>query len=116
MSSCATITATEDTMEKIKAADVDVKLNSSRRLILDFSSPGCAPCKRISAVIKETLAEATAAGTTVAAYEVDIVAEPALAQRFMVLGVPTVIIFKEGREVARLNSIANKEKLKQLLV
>jgi thioredoxin-like negative regulator of GroEL len=36
-------------------------------------------------------------GVDIVAFEVDIVAEPAIASRFFVLGVPTLILFKGGQ-------------------
>jgi thioredoxin-like negative regulator of GroEL len=59
------------------------------------------------------LAELT--GIDIAFYEVDITAEPAIASRFFVLGVPTLIFFKGGQEIGRFNSLPKPAAIKQLL-
>ena len=100
-------------MEKIKLTELEQKLQSRLYIILDFSSPGCAPCHKISAALPAMLAELQSA--EIAAYEVDISAEPAIASRYFVLGVPTLIIFKGGQEISRFNSLPKLAKIKQLM-
>jgi thioredoxin 1 len=100
-------------MNKINTTELEQKLQSQPYIILDFSSPGCAPCQKISATLPAVLAELP--GIDIAAYEVDITVEPALASRFFVLSVPTLIFFKDGREIGRFNSLPKSGKIKQLL-
>jgi thioredoxin 1 len=100
-------------MEKINMAELEQKLPTRPYIILDFSSPGCAPCKKISQSLPAMLAELQ--GFDISAYEVDIAAEPAVASRFFVLGVPTLILFKDGQEIGRFNSLPKSAKIKQLL-
>ena len=100
-------------MEKINSAELEQKLQSRPYVILDFSSPGCAPCQKIAQTLPAMLAELP--GADIGAYEVDVAAEPAIASRFFVLGVPTLILFKSGQEIARFNSLPKSAKIKQLL-
>ncbi|MCX6555360.1 MAG: thioredoxin family protein [Candidatus Aminicenantes bacterium] len=100
-------------MEKINLAELEQKLRSRPYTILDFSSPGCAPCQKIAKTLPATLAELT--GLKIGAYEVDITIEPAIASKFFVLGVPTLILFKGAHEIARFNSLPKAEKIKHLL-
>jgi len=100
-------------VEKIRWADLNQKLLASKFVILDFSSPGCAPCKKIAQSLPALLAELPSAA--IAAYEVDITQEAAIAARFFVLGVPTLILFKEGVEIGRFNSMPKTDTIKRLL-
>jgi thioredoxin-like negative regulator of GroEL len=100
-------------MEKIILAELEQKLRTRQYIILDFSSPGCTPCQKIAQALPAMLADLPAADIT--AYEVDIAAEPAIAGRFFVLGVPTLILFKGGQEIGRFNSLPKLAKIKQLL-
>ena len=104
-------------MERIGQFELDGRLQAEPRLILDFSSPGCAPCKKIAQSLPALLDELRAGDPplAVAAYEVDITVEPGLAARFMVLGVPALIVFKDGKEAGRFNSLPKADKLKHLL-
>jgi thioredoxin 1 len=100
-------------MEKIKSfTDLEDKLKSSEFVIVDFGSPGCAPCKKVPPLLEEIQAEMQQAGrNNIAAYEVDITENIETAQKFFVLGVPTIIIFKQGKEVKRFNSLPKKDKI-----
>ncbi len=49
------------------------------------------------------------------AYEVDITTEAPIAARYFVLGVPTLIAFKAGREVARFTSLPKIDTIRRLL-
>jgi len=96
-------------MEKIGADQFDEKLQSAEFVIIDFSSPGCAPCKKVPPLLEEILGELS--DKNIAAYEVDIVSDMEIAQKFFVMGVPTIVIFKEGKEITRFNSVPKKEKI-----
>lgn len=96
-------------MEKIHTGEFENKLNSSEYVIIDFSSPGCAPCKKVPPLLEEIIAES--GDIDLSAYEVDIVEDMAIAQKYFVLGVPTIIVFKNGKETQRFNSVPKKEKI-----
>jgi len=100
-------------MEKIHEKDFEAKVESSEYVIIDFSSPGCAPCKKVPPLLEEIIAES--GDTDLSAYEVDIVEDMSIAQKYFVLGVPTIIIFKEGKEIQRFNSVPKKEKILKAL-
>ncbi len=96
-------------MKKVRTAEFEDKLKSSQYVIIDFSSPGCAPCKKVPPLLEEILSEMT--DTDISAYEVDITEDPEIAQKLFVLGVPTVIIYKDGNEIKRFNSVPPKKKI-----
>ncbi len=100
-------------MEKITLAELDGKLQASPFVLLDFTSPGCAPCKKIAQSLPALLHDLLP--TSVAAYEIDVTAEPGIAARFLVLGVPALILFKEGREISRFNSLPKIDTFRRLL-
>lgn len=100
-------------MEKITSIiDFENKLKASEFVIGDFGSPGCAPCKKVPPMLEEILSEMNqTSGIDIAAYEVDITENIEIAQKLFVLGVPTIIIFKQGKEIKRFNSIPKREKI-----
>jgi len=100
-------------MEAISPADLDGKLSASPFVMLDFTSPGCAPCKKIAQALPAMLAELQPAA--IAAYEVDITVAAPIASRFCVLGVPTLILFRQGKEIARYTSLPKTDTIRRLL-
>jgi thioredoxin 1 len=100
-------------MTGISLADLDGKLLASPFVILDFTSPGCAPCKKIAQALPAWLADLQPA--TVTAYEVDITVDAPIAARFFVMGVPTLILFKQGKEIGRFTSLPKSDTIKRLL-
>lgn len=105
-------------METIKSIiDFENKLKTTEFVIVDFGSPGCAPCKKVPALLEEILAELPQnERSNIAAYEVDITENIEIAQKLFVLGVPTIIIFKQGKEVKRFNSLPKKDKIISTLI
>jgi len=65
-------------------------------LVVDFWAPWCGPCRAIAPTL-ETLGQEYAGRVTVAKVNVD--EQPALAGRFQVRSIPTLLFLKDGRVV-----------------
>ena len=88
----ASITVDESTF----ASEV---LNSERPVLVDFWAPWCGPCRLVSPVI-ESIGEAHADKIDTAKVNTD--ENQQLAMRYSIFSIPTLIVFKDGRESARL--------------
>ena len=95
-----------DKLTSMEAFDSLIARNGT--VVVDFSAPGCGPCKKVPGLLAEVLPLAPE-GTQAA--EADLSVLPALAQRFMVLSVPTIIIFRDGKEQTRFSGVPAKDKL-----
>lgn len=96
-------------MEKIKTAAYEDKKNSAKFVIMDFSSPGCSPCQKIPPLISRVIEQLQ--DLDIKAFEINVVEEPEIAQKLFILGVPTLILFKNGQEIKRFNAIPKIEKI-----
>ena len=67
--------------------------------VFDFTAAWCGPCKTLDGVL-HVLADELRGRVRFAAIDVD--REPALAQRFDVRSMPTLVVWRDGREVGRI--------------
>ena len=85
---------------------------ASEPLLVDFWAEWCGPCKMISPILEEIAAE-NAGKIRIAKLNVD--DNMAVARRFEVMSIPTLILFKDGAPRLRLVGAKGKGQLVQEL-
>lgn len=81
-------------------------LKSDKPVLIDFWAPWCMPCRIIAPVV-EKLAEEWKGKVKVSKANVD--ENPEIATDLSVLNIPTLILFKDGKEVSRIMGVNSKE-------
>ncbi len=76
----------------------DAVLGSDVPVLVAFSASWCAPCAWLEPYLREVLEQA---GSAVRAFKIDADESSSLVERYRVMSLPTVICFREGREVDR---------------
>lgn len=87
-------------------------LNSSVPFLLDFSAVWCGPCRALAPIV-EKLADELQGKVRVGKLDTD--DSPVTASKFGVRSIPTVLVFKGGKEAGRHVGLASKEALVKLL-
>ena len=87
-------------------------LKSDQPFLLDFSAVWCGPCKMLTPIV-EKIATENAGKYKVGKLDID--DSPGVAAKYGIRGVPTVVVFKAGKESGRHVGVTNKETLLKLL-
>lgn len=90
----------------------DVVLKSELPVLVDFYGTWCGPCKKLKPVIEELAGEFK---ERVKVVELEVTEAPNTAASFGVMGVPTLILFKDGSPAETLVGGAGKDALTKLL-
>lgn len=96
----------------LNQGNFDNTVNAAETALVDFWAPWCGPCKMLGPVFEE--AEKEVNGKAVLA-KVNVDEQQDLAVRFGVTSIPTLILFKNGKEVNRSLGFIDKAKILALL-
>ena len=79
--------------------------------MVDFTATWCGPCKKIAPIVDD-LAGQYAGKVKVGKLDID--ANPNTPVKYRVRGVPTLILFKDGKEASRLVGAVPKKRIEAL--
>jgi len=86
----------------------EVVLGAELPVLVDFWAPWCMPCRMLAPTIEE-IAREYAGRLIVAKMNTD--ENPATPGKFGIMGIPTLILFKNGQEVERVVGVRPKQAL-----
>ena len=86
-------------------------LHSPQTVLLDFWASWCGPCRMLSPIVDEIAAE----HPEIRVGKVNIDEEPALAARFGVMSIPTLLVFRGGTLVSQSTGARPKAQVLALL-
>jgi thioredoxin 1 len=87
-------------------------LQSDRPVLVDFWAAWCAPCRMLAPTV-EAVAEKYASNARVVKLNVD--DNPSISQRYGIKGIPTLILFKGGKEEERVVGATSKEAIARMI-
>ena len=87
-------------------------LNSDKPVLVDFWAPWCAPCRMLAPTV-EAVAQNFQGTASVVKLNVD--DNPGVSQRYGIKGIPTLILFKNGKEEERIVGGTTREAISRMI-
>jgi thioredoxin 1 len=83
-------------------------INSDKPVLVDFYAEWCGPCKMMAPILKQTKDQLGDEATII---KVDVDRNPEAAGQFGVQGVPTLILFRQGKVLWRQSGVVPAQQL-----
>lgn len=88
-------------------------INSENPVLVDFFATWCGPCQMLSPVLKQVKDNL---GERITIIKIDVDKNQELASRFQVRGVPTMMLFQEGKQLWRQSGVLSKEEITRIIL
>ena len=97
---------------KLNKGNFSKELKTDKPVLVEFGATWCPPCNIMNPILHELANEMK---NEVVIAKVDADESPELASKFSIQGLPSMLLFKNGNEVARMVGAASKAKLIQFI-
>jgi thioredoxin 1 len=88
-------------------------INSANPVLVDFFATWCGPCQMLSPVLKQVKDNL---GDRITIIKIDVDKNQELAQKHQVRGVPTMMLFQEGKQLWRQSGVLTKEEIIKIIL
>lgn len=86
-------------------------ISSGKPVLLDFWAPWCGPCKKLSPVVDKIAEE----NPHIRVGKVNVEEQRELAEKFHIMGIPALVLIKDGKPVATSVGVKPKNAIEKLI-
>ncbi|SEL25962.1 thioredoxin [Maribacter orientalis] len=87
-------------------------IESEIPVLVDFYADWCGPCKMLAPILKQVKVEM---GEAIKIVKIDVDKNQSIAAKYQVRGVPTMLLFKKGKQLWRQSGVLQKNDLIQIV-
>ena len=87
-------------------SNFDTIINSEKPVLIDFFATWCGPCKTLAPILKQVK---DSMGERISIIKIDVDKNQQIALKYQVRGVPTMILFQNGKQLWRQSGVLSKE-------
>jgi thioredoxin 1 len=89
-------------------SNFDTIIQSEKPVLIDFFATWCGPCKMLGPILKEVK---DSLGDRVSIIKIDVDKNQQISSQYQVRGVPTMILFQNGKQLWRQSGVLTKEEI-----
>ncbi|WP_367754046.1 thioredoxin [Flavobacterium sp. WC2421] len=91
----------------------DKIINSEKPILIDFFATWCGPCKMLGPILKEVKDDL---GDRISIIKIDVDKNQQVASQYQVRGVPTMILFQNGKQLWRQSGVLQKNDIIKIIL
>ena len=95
------------------STNFDTIIKSEKPVLIDFFVTWCGPCKTLAPILKEVKDNL---GERITIIKIDVDKNQQLASQYQVRGVPTMILFQNGKQLWRQSGVLSKEEIVKTII
>jgi len=88
-------------------------IKSEKPVLIDFFATWCGPCKTLAPILKQVK---DSLGERITILKIDVDKNQQLASKYQVRGVPTLILYQNGKQLWRQSGVLSKEEILKIIV
>lgn len=87
-------------------------INQPKPVLIDFFAEWCGPCKTMAPILHNVK---SSLGDQVSIIKIDVDKNQALAAKYQIRGVPTMMVFKDGKQLFRQSGVLSEDQIISVL-
>ena len=100
-------------IKKLIMTSFNTIINSENPVLVDFFATWCGPCQMLAPVLKQVKDNL---GERITILKIDVDKNQALASQYNVRGVPTMVLFQDGKQLWRQSGVLSKEEITRNII